>query len=384
MEKQKTKKIKLNVTREEDNLQSNIYYVCEKNIIISQLNITINYDENNIEEDDFGNTEEWNVNKDVENEDDNNKKKKYINIKISYSDELNDLYFNNVINNLYNYIFENKLNNLYINKNHTWFININIYIYEYTPYIYDHICNVINVHLSILLIPFCFYDFDSKWYRCVENYDEFLKLINRTNNIKDNDEKTNNKTVDNEKNQNKIIQESQDASTEDLILVLDKHEQNKNIIINQLNNTNFDLFVQVKNIKTTGMFKRLFINFIPIIKTVNVNDQFIYIVKFVDYSSFFLSTQNNVNNNIIYNKIVQNHNFLNFNKSTIFNSTDNNLNDSENKFEFLDNYYILFNGNHSNIDEASILLDSKSTIRFYYDFIIKFSQKRLDHYLLQN
>ncbi|WBY58666.1 hypothetical protein Py17XNL_001105660 [Plasmodium yoelii yoelii] len=173
MEKQKTKKIKLNVTREEDNLQSNIYYVCEKNIIISQLNITINYDENNIEEDDFGNTEEWNVNKDVENEDDNNKKKKYINIKISYSDELNDLYFNN--------------------------------------------------------------------------------LINRTNNIKDNDEKTNNKTVDNEKNQNKIIQESQDASTEDLILVLDKHEQNKNIIINQLNNTNFDLFVQVKNIKTTGI-----------------------------------------------------------------------------------------------------------------------------------
>ncbi|CAD2095440.1 conserved Plasmodium protein, unknown function [Plasmodium vinckei lentum] len=372
MEKEKTKKIKLNVTREEDNLQTNIYYVCDKNIIISQLNITINYDENNIEEEDFGNTNEWNINdinKEVENED-SNKKKKYINIKISYSDELNDLYFNNVINNLYNYIFENKLNNLYINKNHTWFININIYIYEYTPYIYDHICNVINVHLSLLLIPFCFYDFDSKWYRCVENYDEFLKLINRTNNIKENNEKTNNETLEDDKN--KIIQEPHDTSTEDMILVLDKHEQNKNIIINQLNNTNFDLFVQVKNIKTTGMFKRLFINFIPIIKTANVNDQFIYIVKFVDYSSFFLSTQNNANNNIIYNEIVQNHNFVNFNKSTFSNSPENNPNDSESKFEFVDNYYILFNGNHSNIDEASILSDSKSTIRFYYDFITQF------------
>ncbi|CAD2108679.1 conserved Plasmodium protein, unknown function [Plasmodium vinckei] len=372
MEKEKTKKIKLNVTREEDNLQTNIYYVCDKNIIISQLNITINYDENNIEEEDFGNTNEWNINdinKEVENED-NNKKKKYINIKISYSDELNDLYFNNVINNLYNYIFENKLNNLHINKNHTWFININIYIYEYTPYIYDHICNVINVHLSLLLIPFCFYDFDSKWYRCVENYDEFLKLINRTNNIKENNEKTNNETLEDDKN--KIIQESHDTSTEDMILVLDKHEQNKNIIINQLNNTNFDLFVQVKNIKTTGMFKRLFINFIPIIKTANVNDQFIYIVKFIDYSSFFLSTQNNADNNIIYNEIVQNHNFVNFNKSTFSYSPENNPNDSENKFEFVDNYYILFNGNHSNIDEAGILSDSKSTIRFYYDFITQF------------
>ncbi|SCM22555.1 conserved Plasmodium protein, unknown function [Plasmodium chabaudi adami] len=372
MEKEKTKKIKLNVTREEDNLQTNIYYVCDKNIIISQLNITINYDENNIEEEDFGNTNEWNINdinKEVENED-NNKKKKYINIKISYSDELNDLYFNNVINNLYNYIFENRLNNLYINKNHTWFININIYIYEYTPYIYDHICNVINVHLSLLLIPFCFYDFDSKWYRCVENYDEFLKLINRTNNIKENYEKTNNETMEDEKN--KIIQEPHDTSTEDMILVLDKHEQNKNIIINQLNNTNFDLFVQVKNIKTTGMFKRLFIKFIPIIKTVNVNDQFIYIVKFVDYSSFFLSTQNNADNNNIYNEIIQNHNFVNFNKSTLSHYTENNLNDNEDKFEFVDNYYILFNGNHSNIDEAGILSDSKSTIRFYYDFITQF------------
>ncbi|SCN61242.1 conserved Plasmodium protein, unknown function [Plasmodium chabaudi chabaudi] len=373
MEKEKTKKIKLNVTREEDNLQTNIYYVCDKNIIISQLNITINYDENNIEEEDFGNTNEWNINdinKEVENED-NNKKKKYINIKISYSDELNDLYFNNVINNLYNYIFENRLNNLYINKNHTWFININIYIYEYTPYIYDHICNVINVHLSLLLIPFCFYDFDSKWYRCVENYDEFLKLINRTNNIKENYEKTNNETMEDEKN--KIIQEPHDTSPEDMILVLDKHEQNKNIIINQLNNTNFDLFVQVKNIKTTGMFKRLFIKFIPIIKTVNVNDQFIYIVKFVDYTSFFLSTQNNADNNNIYNEIIQNHNFVNFNKSTLSHYTENNLNDSEDdKFEFVDNYYILFNGNHSNIDEAGILSDSKSTIRFYYEFITQF------------
>ncbi|KEG02628.1 conserved Plasmodium protein, unknown function [Plasmodium vinckei vinckei] len=372
MEKENPKKIKLNVTREEDNLQTNIYYVCDKNIIISQLNITINYDENNIEEEDFGITNEWNINdinKQVENED-NNKKKKYINIKISYSDELNDLYFNNVINNLYNYIFENKLNNLYINKNHTWFININIYIYEYTPYIYDHICNVINVHLSLLLIPFCFYDFDSKWYRCVENYDEFLKLINRNNNIKENNVKTNSETLEDDKN--KIIQESHDTSTEDMILVLDKHEQNKNIIINQLNNTNFDLFVQVKNIKTTGMFKRLFINFIPIIKTANVNDQFIYIVKFVDYSSFFLSTQNNADNNSIYNEIVQNHHFVNFNKYTFSNSLENNPNDTENKFEFVDNYYILFNGNHSNIDEAGILSDSKSTIRFYYDFITQF------------
>ncbi|GAB67297.1 hypothetical protein PCYB_113180 [Plasmodium cynomolgi strain B] len=300
------KKIKLNITREEDNLQSNIYYVCEKNILISQLNLTINYEENNMDEDEIVEHGKDTVNK--HKKDKKAKQHKGIKIKISYSDELNNLYLNNVINNLYDYIFESKGNNFNIHKNDRWQVLINIYIYEYTPFIYDHICNVINVHLSLLLIPFCFYDFDEKWYRCVQNYEELCRLLSGGSSLCD------------------PAKTGGENSTD--IIILDRNEQNKKIIINQLENNNFDLF----------------------------------------YEDFLLRTQN-VDDNI-YNNIVEKHSFWNFTKRTSFDRLP--CENNGDKFDLHENYYILFNANTATVDERSILENSKETIQFYYEFIVNY------------
>ncbi|CRG93838.1 conserved Plasmodium protein, unknown function [Plasmodium gallinaceum] len=376
------KKIKLNVTREEDNLQSNIYYVCEKNILISQLNLTINYDENHLTDEEViekDNSMYLNYDKNKANEE----KKKNINIKISYSDELNNLYFNNVLNNIYDYIFEYKTNNLNINKNHSWYIFINIYIYEYTPYIYDHICNVINVHLSLLLIPFCFYDFDCKWYRSVENYEELYKLLSynvsaNSNKTEDGDKQT---TYLKEKSKLEIYEKDSKSEKDEMesydVLILDKHEQNKNIIINQLENNNFDLFVEIKNNNSSGLFKRLLIEYIPILTTINVDDQFVYVIKFIDFRDFLLNTQNRNDN--IYNNIIETYKFLNFTQFTKFEM--NNINNDK-KFELDENYYFLFNANNTSIDKDNVLKDSKSIIQFYYNFILNYCLNYfVDNYL---
>ncbi|KJP85771.1 hypothetical protein AK88_04587 [Plasmodium fragile] len=341
------KKIKLNITREEHNLQSNIYYVCEKNILISQLNLTISYDENNMDEDEIveHSKDTINNNSNVKTA----KQQKWINIKISYSDELNNLYLNNVINNLYDYIFESKGNNFSIYKNDRWQIFINIYIYEYTPFIYDHICNVINVHLSLLLIPFCFYDFDEKWYRCVQNYEELGRLLSGGSPLCDPEDK------------------GGEASTD--IIILDRNEQNKKIIINQLENNNFDLFVEKKKGETAeGLFKRVLIKYIPFVRTANVDDQLVYVIKFVEYEDFLLRTQSTDDN--IYNSIVEKHSFCNFTKKTSFDKLP--CASNADKFDPHENYYILFNANTATVDENSILENSKETIQFYYDFIVNY------------
>ncbi|CAG9477828.1 conserved Plasmodium protein, unknown function [Plasmodium vivax] len=341
------KKIKLNVTREEDNLQSNIYYVCEKNILISQLNLTINYDENNMEEDEI--VEEGKDTANSHRKDKTEKQHKGINIKISYSDDLNNLYLNNVINNLYDYIFENKGNNFKIHKNHRWQVFINIYIYEYTPFIYDHICNVINVHLSLLLIPFCFYDFDEKWYRCVQNYEELNRLLSRGSSFHDPAEGGGEVPPD--------------------IIILDRNEQNKKIIINQLENNNFDLFVEKKKGETAeGLFKRVLIKYIPILRTANVDDQLVYVIKFVEYEEFLLRTKNI--DESIYNNIVEKHSFWDFKKMTSFDRLP--CTNNADKFDVHENYYILFNANTATVDEKSILENSRETIQFYYDFIVNY------------
>ncbi|ANQ08984.1 Uncharacterized protein PCOAH_00034220 [Plasmodium coatneyi] len=341
------KKIKLNITREEDNLQTNIYYVCEKNILISQLNLTINYEENNVEEDEIVEQSNDTLNKHAT--DKTVKKQKGINIKISYSDELNNLYLNNVINNLYDYIFEDKVNSFNIYKNDRWQIFINIYIYEYTPFIYDHICNVINVHLSLLLIPFCFYDFDEKWYRCVQNYEELGRLLSGGSSLHDAEEKGGEDSTD--------------------IIILDRNEQNKKIIINQLENNNFNLFVEKKKGETAeGLFKRVLIKYIPILRTANVDDQLVYVIKFVHYEDFLLRTQN-VDDNI-YNNIFDKHSFWNFTKKTSFDKLP--CGNDADKFNPHENFYILFNANTATIDEGSILENSRETIQFYYDFIINY------------
>ncbi|SBT79665.1 conserved Plasmodium protein, unknown function [Plasmodium malariae] len=388
------KKIKLNITREEDNLQSNIYYVCERNILISQLNLTINFDENNVEDEEI--IDEYHTitstkDKTKISHNEEKKKQKYINIKISYSDELNNLYINNVINNIYDYIFENKVNNFIINKNHSWFIFINIYIYEYTPYIYEHICNVINVHLSLLLIPFCFYDFEYKWYRCIENYEELLKLLTSNNDVKQVENKlfkydmyeatelgippkdgAKGKTI-----KGNVIQDDgligdrmncEKASSN--ILILDKYEQNKNIIINQIENSNFDLFVQTRDNMSRGLFKRLLINFIPILIAINVNDEFVYVIKFIDYRDFFLNTQNK--NDIMYNHIAVKYDFSNFMKCTLYDEMNKYMNDDDKKFELHENYYMLYNANNTTIDENDILMNSKPIIQHYYNFILNY------------
>ncbi|CRH00876.1 conserved Plasmodium protein, unknown function [Plasmodium relictum] len=365
------KKIKLNITREEDNMQSNIYYVCEENILISQLNLTINYDENHLTEEEI--IEKSNsVNVNIDQTKTNEEKKKNINIKISYSDELNNLYFNNVINNIYDYIFECKTNDLTINKSHSWYIFINIYIYEYTPYIYDHICNVINVHLSLLLIPLCFYDFDYKWYRSVEDYEELYKLLscNKSTNCNlTEDEKKKSYLNDKLKlmvNENNTNSETDEMTSHD-ILILDKNEQNKNIIINQLENNSSDLFVQIKNNSSSGLFKRLLIKYIPILVTTNVDNQYVYVIKFLDFKEFLLNTQNKNDN--IYRNICEKYKFVNFNQFSIFEM--NNINNDK-KFELDENYYFLFNANNTSIYKDDILKDSKSTIQFYYNFILNY------------
>ncbi|EUD68574.1 hypothetical protein C922_00973 [Plasmodium inui San Antonio 1] len=342
------KKIKLNITREDDNLQSNIYYVCEKNILISQLNLTINYDENNMDEDEI--VEQSKDTANSHTKDKRAKQLKGINIKISYSDELNNLYLNNVINNLYDYIFESKENNFNIHKNDRWQVFINIYIYEYTPFIYDHICNVINVHLSLLLIPFCFYDFDEKWYRCVQNYDELSRLLSGGSSF---------------------FCDPAEAGGEAPadIIILDRNEQNKKIIINQLENNNFDLFVEKKKGETAeGLFRRVLIKYIPILRTANVDDQLAYVIKFVEYEDFLLRTQNIDDN--IYNNIVEKHSFCNFTKKTSFDTMP--CANNADKFDPHENYYILFNANTANVDEGSILENSRETIQFYYDFIVNY------------
>ncbi|CAA9989064.1 conserved Plasmodium protein, unknown function [Plasmodium knowlesi strain H] len=341
------KKIKLNITREEDNLQTNIYYVCEKNILISQLNLTINYEENNMDEEEIVEHSNETVNNHTKNR--TTKKNKWFNIKISYSDELNNLYLNNVINNLYDYIFECKGNNFNIHKNDHWQIFINIYIYEYTPFIYDHICNVINVHLSLLLIPFCFYDFDEKWYRCVQNYEELGRLLSAGSSLYDPAEKRAEDSTD--------------------IVILGGNEQNKKIIINQLENNNFDLFVEKKKGETAeGLFKRVLIKYIPILRTVNVDDQIVYVIKFVEYEDFFLRTQKIDDN--IYNNIFDKHSFCNFTKKTSFDRLP--CENEADKFNPHENYYILFNANTATVDESSILENSRETIQFYYDFIVNY------------
>ncbi|GAW81769.1 hypothetical protein, conserved [Plasmodium gonderi] len=373
------KKIKLNITREEDNLQSNIYYVCEKNILISRLNLTINCDENNIEDDEIVETNKIEINNNS-NIDKREKKEKCFNIKISYSDELNNLYLNNVINNLYDYIFESKTNDFNINKNHRWHVFINMYIYEYTPYIYDHICNVINVHLSLLLIPLCFYDFDHKWYRCIKSYEELEKLLSVSSSSNDgklnedssecthlNGDTLNDHTMNCEFLHKKSEEEGEIPSD---ILILDKNQQNKKIIINQLENYNFDLFVEIKNdgAEGAGLFKRVLINFIPILRTVNVDDQFVYVIKFVEYHDFLLNTQNI--DDYIYNNIIKKYKFSNFTKCTFIDSFRSIK--GADKFDLNENYYILYNANNAATDETSILEDSKETIQFYYDFILNY------------
>ncbi|VWU51487.1 conserved protein, unknown function [Hepatocystis sp. ex Piliocolobus tephrosceles] len=444
------KKIKLNVTREEDKLQNNIYYVCDKNIIISQLNLTINYEENNV--DDVEIISATAVSDLVNNDNNSSEKKnldygemrkkqnktKFINIKIcNNNDELNNLYFNNVISNLYNYIFENETNNLYINKNHNWYIFINIYIYEYTPYIYDHICNVINVHLSLLLIPICFYDFEYKWYRCIESYDELNKYLTKddininvdinkvSNNFNNNNNNENHIAYENvmpqkknliqnnkqngqekkKKNETTIFENKKFDNNNEMkqndILILDKYEQNKNIIINQLKNSYFDLFVEIKNKKFCGLFKRLLITSIPFLKTININNQYIYIIKFIDYLYFFKNTLN-MNESIYYN-IIKKHKLCNFNKCTLFenyisndtttntnsnntssnntssnntssnNTSSNNTSSNEqNIFEINEHSYMLLNANNVTLDENKIKMDSIASIQFYYNCVINY------------
>ncbi|CAG25075.1 hypothetical protein PFMG_02806 [Plasmodium falciparum IGH-CR14] len=416
------KKIKLNITRDDNNLENNIYYVCEKNILISNLTLTINYDENNIQdeqiidENEFINQSSNNIDNNEVTEDNyksdiNNNKNKILNIKISFNDEsLNNLYMNNIIYNLYDYIFENKINNVNINKNHKWNIFINIYVYEYTPYIYDHICNVINVHLSILLFPLCFYDFDSRWYRCIENFEELYKHLVCTNNKNGlnetltqqrNNNNNNNNNNDDDVQINKCTNHSicnNDKVKTDDIYLLDKYEQNKNIIINQIENTNFDLFIQIKNNELVGFFKRLLINFIPIINTVNIEGQFIYLIKYLDYKHFFLNTKQNAHTNE-YHNINNMHTFLNFKQYTSFqnvtqndynNDLDNNNNNNNNthseyntnNINMNENYYILFNAATISFDEQNILTNSKDIIQFYYNFILNYAMNYyLNNYL---
>ncbi|SOV12671.1 conserved Plasmodium protein, unknown function [Plasmodium sp. gorilla clade G2] len=407
------KKIKLNITRDDNNLENNIYYVCEKNILISNLTLTINYDENNIQdeqiidENEFINESNNNIDNNEVTEDNyrsdiNNNKNKILNIKINYNDEsLNNLYMNNIIYNLYDYIFENKINNININKNHKWNIFINIYVYEYTPYIYDHICNVINVHLSILLFPLCFYDFDSRWYRCIENFEELYKHLSCANKKKGSNEiliQQQQQQQEHNNNNNDIqINECENLSTynndkfkTDDIYLLDKYDQNKNIIINQIENTNFDLFIQIKNNELVGFFKRLFINFIPIINTVNIEGQFIYVIKYIDYKQFFLNTRQNTHTNE-YDNINNMHTFINFKEYTSFQNVTQNIHNNNNTYtdqyntnniNMNENHYILFNAATVSFDEQNILTNSKDTIQFYYNFILNYAMNYyLNNYL---
>ncbi|CAC9696338.1 conserved Plasmodium protein, unknown function [Plasmodium sp. DRC-Itaito] len=408
------KKIKLNITRDDNNLENNIYYVCEKNILISNLTLTINYDENNIQDEQIidenelinqgsNNIDNNEMTEDNYKSDINNNKHKILNIKISYNDEsLNNLYMNNIIYNLYDYIFENKINNVNINKNHKWNIFINIYVYEYTPYIYDHICNVINVHLSILLFPLCFYDFDSRWYRCIENFEELYKHLLCTNNknglneILTQQQQRNNNYSQINKCTNHSTRNNDKFKTDDIYL-LDKYEQNKNIIINQIENTNFDLFIQIKNNELVGFFKRLLINFIPIINTVNIDGQFFYVIKYIDYKQFFLNTKQNAHTNE-YDNINNIHAFLNFKQYTSFQNVtqndynndfdDNNNNNNThseyntNNINMNENHYILFNAATVSFDEHNILTNSKDIIQFYYNYILNYAMNYyLNNYL---
>lgn len=393
---ERMKRIRLNVSREHNGLQTNIYYVCDKSIIISQLNLTISYKQNVVINDEIL---EEPVNSSLENETtkiyEEKKKQKKLTIKFTHSnEEVNSFYFHNVINSMYNYIFENKVNNLLIGKDNDWNIFINICLYSYSPYIYDHVINVINVHLSLLLIPFCYYDFDDCWFRCVDNYKELLSMLsavqekqqqkqkeNQTENQKENqkknqkgkdegskrEEENDKENIPDEWEEEKIIEKRGEVESCN-VFILGKEDQNRSIILTQIENSNFDLFMEFKKKRLKGVFKRLLIDRLPFLVTIKVNEQFIYVVKFVDYKEFHLCTQNKDKN--MYNHILKTNNFLNF-KQYSYSTKDADMN-HEKKFDMEENFYIFYNVNMENWDKNVILQKAKATVQFYYNHVFDF------------
>lgn len=371
MEKKKeTKNIRMNITKEEGELQHNIYYVCDKNILISQMNLTINYDEHQIT-----NAEILKIQKEKENYEKkaqkNEEGKRKMTIKISQSDkELTNLYMNDVINDLYNYIFEERENELILCSNTSWYIFINIYIYEYTPFIYDHIINAINVHLSILLVPFCYFDSQSSWYRCIENYEELFKLLDVQEEI-GSEKNPNNLSKSNEVNNNM----NEEEVNFDDIVILDEKGQNRNILIKQIENSNFDLFVEMKNKKQSGLYKRLLLKCLPIMKTVSINDQYIYLVKFFDYREFLLKTQGK--QEPIYTRIKEMYNVQEFKQASSFEMYDSN---KDKKQQMEQNLYMMLNANNTQVNINDIMQQGMPLIEYYYKFILKYCQ----NYFIRN